>query len=222
MKRKMMTRFSAGCLTLLLMFGSVCRVQAAQEPAEPNAGQSAEQMVQTGSVTVQLTPGKEGTSVADVEFSLTKVGEIQDSTYTLLPEYESTKIDLNTLTTAEQLEGAAKTLAETAKQEPGKKTDGNGQVVFEKQELGVYLLTAKDQPGYDLVSPTLLSIPTMETDETLHYDIKVEPKHTPRPAEHTAPQTGLYDATIWYVAGGVLLLVLAGGLVIAAKRHEKK
>ena len=60
MKRKMMTRFSAGCLTLLLMFGSVCRVQAAQEPAEPNAGQSAEQMVQTGSVTVQLTPGKRG------------------------------------------------------------------------------------------------------------------------------------------------------------------
>lgn len=86
----------------------------------------------------------------------------------------------------------------------------------------MYLLTAKDQPGYDLVSPTLVSIPAMETDETLHYDIKVEPKHTPRPAEHTAPQTGLFDATIWYVAGGVLLLVLAGGLVIAAKRYEKK
>ena len=83
----------------------------------------------------------------------------------LLPEYESTKIDLNTLTTAEQLEEAAKTLAETAKQEPGKKTDGNGQVVFEKQELGVYLLTAKDQPGYDLVSPTLLSIPPWKQTE---------------------------------------------------------
>ena len=221
MKRKMMTRFSAGCLALLLTFGSVCSVQAAKEQnngEETQTGQSAEQM---GSVTVQLTPGKEGTSVADVEFFLTKVGEIQDSTYTLLPEYDNTKIDLNTLTTAEQLEEAAKTLAETAKQEQGKKTDGNGQVVFEKQELGVYLLTTKDQPGYDLVSPTLLSIPTMETDETLHYDIKVEPKHTPRPAEHTAPQTGLFDATIWYVAGGVLLLVLAGGLVIAAK-HEKK
>ena len=35
MKRKMMTRFSAGCLALLLTFGSVCSVQAAQEPAEP-------------------------------------------------------------------------------------------------------------------------------------------------------------------------------------------
>ena len=99
MKRNMMTRFSAGCLALLLTFGSVCSVQAAQEPAEPNTGQSPEQTVQTGSVTVQLTPGKEGTSVADVEFFLTKVGEIQDSTYTLLPEYESTKIDLNTLET---------------------------------------------------------------------------------------------------------------------------
>ena len=52
------------------------------------------------------------------------MGEIQDSTYTLLPEYDNTKIDLNTLTTAEQLEEAAKTLAETAKQEQGKKTDG--------------------------------------------------------------------------------------------------
>ena len=70
MKRKMMTRFSAGCLALLLTFGSVCSVQAAQEPAEPNTGQE----TQTGSVTVQLTPGKEGTSVADVEFFLTKVG----------------------------------------------------------------------------------------------------------------------------------------------------
>ena len=93
--------------------------------------------------------------------------------------------------------------------------------MFEKQELGVYLLTTKGQPGYDLVSPTHLSIPTMETDETIHYDIKVEPKHTPRPAEHTAPQTGLFDATIWYVAGGGLLLVLAGGLVIAAKQEKK-
>lgn len=36
MKRNMMTRFSAGCLALLLTFGSVCSVQAAQEPAEPN------------------------------------------------------------------------------------------------------------------------------------------------------------------------------------------
>ena len=97
MKRKMMTRFSAGCLALLLTVGSVCSVQAAQET---QTGQSPEQTVQTGSVTVQLTPGKEGTSVADVEFSLTKVGKIQDSTYVLLPEYESTKIDLNTLTTA--------------------------------------------------------------------------------------------------------------------------
>ena len=74
MKRNMMTRFSAGCLALLLTFGSVCSVQAAQEPAEPNTGQSPEQTVQMGSVTVQLTPGKEGTSVADVEFFLTKVG----------------------------------------------------------------------------------------------------------------------------------------------------
>ena len=221
MKRTMMTRFSAGFLALLLTFGSVCSVQAAKgqnNGEETQTGQSAEQ---TGSVTVQLTPGKEGTSAADVEFSLTKVGEIQDSTYVLLPEYESTKIDLNTLTTAEQVESAAKKLAETAKQEPGKKTDGNGQVVFEKQELGVYLLTAKDQPGYDLVSPTILSLPVRAEDGSLQYDIKVEPKHTPRPAEHTAPQTGLFDATCWYLAGGVLLLVLAGGLILAAKRHEK-
>lgn len=221
MKRKMMTRFSAGCLTLLLLCGSVCRVQAATEPAEPNAGTTVEQTVQTGRVTVQLTPGKEGTSAADVEFSLTKVGEIRDDTYVLLPAYESTKIDLNTLATAEQLEEAAKTLAETVKPEPGKQTDGTGQVVFESQELGVYLLTAKDQPGYDLVSPTILSLPVRAEDGSLQYDIKVEPKHTPRPAEHTAPQTGLFDATCWYLAGGVLLLVLAGGLILAAKRHEK-
>lgn len=221
MKRTMMTRFSAGFLALLLTFGSVCSVQAAKEQnngEETQTGQSAEQM---GSVTVQLTPGKEGTSAANVEFSLTKVGEIQDDTYVLLPEYESTKIDLNTLATAEQLEQAAKTLAKTVKPEPGKQTDGTGQVVFESQELGVYLLTAKDQPGYDLVSPTILSLPVRAEDGSLQYDIKVEPKHTPRSAEHTAPQTGLFDATCWYLAGGVLLLVLAGGLILAAKRHEK-
>ena len=127
MKRNMMTRFSAGCLALLLTFGSVCSVQAAQEPAEPNTGQetqtgqSPEQTVQTGSVTVQLTPGKEGTSVADVEFFLTQVGEIQDSTYTLLPEYENTKIDLNTLTTAEQLEEAAKNAGRDSQTRTGQK-----------------------------------------------------------------------------------------------------
>ena len=126
MKRKMMTRFSAGCLTLLLLCGSVCRVQAATEPAEPNAGTTVEQTAQTGRVTVQLTPGKEGTSVGDVEFSLTKVGEIQDDTYVLLPAYESTKIDLNTLATAEQLEQAAKNAGRDRQAGAGETNRWNG------------------------------------------------------------------------------------------------
>ena len=51
----------------------------------------------------------------------------------LLPEYESTKIDLNTLTTAEQLGSAAKKLARPPNRSR-KKTDGTGQVRL-KQEL---------------------------------------------------------------------------------------
>ena len=64
--------------------------------------------------------------------------------------------------------------------------------MFEKQELGVYLLTAKDQPGYDLVSPTLVSIPAMETDETLHYDIKVGTEAHPE----TSRAYGTPDRTV--------------------------
>ena len=88
MKRKMMTRFSAGSLALLLTFGE--RLQCAGSPGtsrtEYRAGNTDRKRDRPA------TPGKEGTSVADVEFFLTKVGEIQTVPIRCFRKYDNTKL----------------------------------------------------------------------------------------------------------------------------------
>lgn len=74
---------------------------------------------------------EKGTSRENVEFSCTKIGEMKNGEYILKDEFLSSKVELNALKTADDMEKAANKLAEMDIQ--GEKvllTDKNGKLCF--------------------------------------------------------------------------------------------
>lgn len=115
-------------------------------------------------------------------------------------------------------------------------TDSSGQVIFSDLKTGVYLICAENTEKYDIIEPSLIAVPTWsEKEGQMQYDVVVEPKHSekqeksesePEPEPGTpkssAPQTGIQDYTLCYLAGGAGCVMLAGALVAADKNKKKK
>lgn len=185
-------------------------------------------LLETGSISVTLTAGKEGTSVEGVPFSCIKVADINGGEYTLTEQYADSGVNLNELHNSEDAAAAAKKLAEIAG--AGHETittDAQGHLEFTELEVGVYLLLAEDTETYDLVTPAVVAIPTWSEDEQgMVYDIDVEPKHTEReeiPAEEPgAPQTNVFSPVYLYFGGAVIVAVVAvTGNIIYRRRKNK-
>lgn len=135
-----------------------------------------------GSITIELEDGGIGTSKENVEFACTKVANIVDGAYELLPNYSSINIDLNKIKYAKDMEEAAKELVAIAKPDFRIKTDKKGMSTFKDLSIGVYLIHVVDKSRYDEVVPSLIAIPTWdEKEEEMLFDIKMYPKHTPWP-----------------------------------------
>lgn len=187
---------------------------------------------QEGSITVQLTDGKTGTSKAGVKIYCTKVADVVDGAYQLLDTWKNTGVDLNAVANADDLKSAAEKLVSKAK-ENGKseETNQDGQLVFTDLKVGVYLIQADNTGNYDTVEPALIAIPTWsDTEKDMLYDVSIEPKHSPKPGtlkvsapkyKSSAPQTGLQDNTILYLAGAAGCMAVAGILVVGRKKKEK-
>lgn len=189
----------------------------------------------TGTITVTLTDGKEGTSKSGVEFSCDKIADITGGEYVLTEQYQASGVDLNSIANASDMETAAQKLAETV-QPSGltATTSEDGTLVFQDLEVGVYLLSATNDDNYDEVTPALVAIPTW-SEETgdMVYDINVTPKHTERPDEpvkepeasenpgttNGAPQTNAYSPVLLYFGGAAAIVVI---LVIANFLFRKK
>lgn len=143
------------------------------------------QTVQTeeeGSIEIELTDGGVGTTKEDVVFEYSKVADVVDGEYELLDTYRGSEIDLNTIETAEQLEEAALQLSNYKTTDGSCTTDTSGKAIIKDLNVGVYLLYASDDSGYDDITPLLIAIPTWGEEEgTMMYDVKVIPKHTPVP-----------------------------------------
>lgn len=143
------------------------------------------QTVQTeeeGSIEIELTDGGVGTSKENVVFEYSKVADVVDGEYELLDTYRGSGIDLNTIETAEQLEEAALQLSNYKTTDGSCTTDTSGKAIIKDLNVGVYLLYASDDSGYDDITPLLIAIPTWGEEEgTMMYDVKVIPKHTPVP-----------------------------------------
>lgn len=179
----------------------------------------------TGSIEIQLTEGKKGTTISGITFYCIPVAEIIGGEYELLEEYAQSGIDLNKIENTEQLNLAALNLAEIASGGSSVRTDSKGNAVFKDLEVGVYLIKAEDNEAYDVVTPTLLAIPTWnEGSGEMDYDITVIPKHTPRPDTPTtvniAPQTNLEDRTPLYAGAAGACILLAVVLVIAGRKRK--
>ena len=118
MEKRMSNKFSL-VITVLLIFVFCIQVYAETDTQ------------QHGSISIALTEGKKGTSRENVEFSCTKIGEMKNGEYILKDEFLSSKVELNALKTADDMEKAANKLAEMDIQ--GEKvllTDKNGSFAF--------------------------------------------------------------------------------------------
>ena len=139
----------------------------------------------TGSISIELEQGEEGTSVSNVEFELIKVADINDGLYEFTEEMENEDIDLNKIETSEELQETAIVLSAQAdeKQIEGikEKTDEKGFLKFDDLDVAIYLLRPSDYAKYEYVQPTLIAVPTYEegVQNSMEFDITVIPKHTP-------------------------------------------
>lgn len=182
-----------------------------------------------GSISIQLTDGKPGTVKSAVWFYCTKVADVVNGEYVLVEECSGADVDLNAIENSETLLESARKLAEYKIEGKSDVTDAEGGVKFQNLEVGVYLIQAGETETFDTISPTLVSIPTWdEKNGNMEYDLHLEPKHTPKvdvkEEQNIAPQTGLEDNTLLYVAVGGVCLFGAFVLFLIARRgrqHEK-
>ena len=165
-----------------------------------------------GTITVNLEEGKKGTSVKNVELELIKVGDVVNGQYLFIDDLQDTEVNLNTLETAEDMKNAAYTISKNAvlKKISGnrKTTNDYGTVKFDQLENGVYLLQATDINKYDNISPTLISIPTFnsESHNNMNNNIYIVPKHSPIIAAKTSDSA---DLKLFAVLAGVSTAVIA-------------
>ena len=177
MKNRTIKKWLPLILTTLLFSFSA---QANENIALPDNLDNIKQ--EQGSIEIELTDGGVGTSKENVVFEYSKVADVVDGEYELLDTYRGSGIDLNTIETAEQLEEAALQLSNYKTTDGSCTTDTSGKAIIKDLNVGVYLLYASDDSGYDDITPLLIAIPTWGEEEgTMMYDVKVIPKHTPVP-----------------------------------------
>ena len=201
MRRKGIKRFLVFLMVLSMMFGLVQTVFA--DGYEPD---------RKGSFTLTLRKGAEGSdqeALPGVGIQLYKGGSVKDNGGTIGfeidPALESTGVDFSKLTTAEASVEAANKLEKLVKSsrlnlvQKGT-TNEQGVVVFGKDsegnallDSGMYLIVQSESTGNTKVSPMLLSLPYITSDDWL-YDVEAYPKAethevTTTPAPTATPKT---------------------------------
>lgn len=156
----------------------------------------------TGNMKVQLP-----VDVAEA-ISCTKVGTMVNGVFVLEEAYEESRVNLNELKTAGELEEAAGILMEYEKSGSIFPLEEEGTTLIQGLEEGVYLIHGYGKTSKD-ISPALVFLPTwMEEEQELLYDITVVPKYS-----EPAPDTG--HRSLEWMYGGLLAasaLLLAGSM----------
>lgn len=182
-----------------------------------------------GTIEIVLTDGKVGTSKSNVEFICTKVADIQGGEYFLLDKFKDSKVNLQDIKNADELDAAALKLSEIsgdATKDQNAVTDQNGKLIFENLEVGVYLLKAIDTDSYDTVNPVLIAIPTWnEAEGMMQYNLTVYPKHEAKAGKIKlgityAPQTGLNDSVLLYLVLAISAALI--GIKLLVPRNIKR
>lgn len=166
-------------------------------------------LLNKGSITIKLADTQNNKSKEGVEFSLSKIADIEDGIYKVKEDYKSVEADLNNIKTANDLELAAELFKKVATTDNLMKTNANGECNIEDLDVGVYLVYANNIANYDNIIPFIVSIPSWnETDKSMSYDIEVIPKHTKvmKKEKSKVPATAYDGSSIYLVLGSVGLI----------------
>lgn len=134
-----------------------------------------------GSITIELQDSIDNLSKENVKFGVKKIASIANGKYVLCAEFESLGIDFNVEMNTDEFELVLDRIsALNIEFEEIFITDKNGIAKKNNLDLGIYYVYPIDIHEYEVISPTLVSIPQWDEDEFV-YDIKILPKHIPFP-----------------------------------------
>lgn len=179
-------------------------------------------LLNKGSIKIKLADTKNNHSKEGVEFSISKIADIEDGLYKVKEDYKGVDVDLNNIKTANDLELAAGLFKKVVKTDNLMKTNANGECNIEDLDVGVYLVYAKNIANYDDITPFIVSIPSWnEKDKSMSYDIQVIPKHTEvvKKEKPKVPATA-YDGSSIYLVIGSIGLIGSSTLFFNARKKE--
>lgn len=145
----------------------------------PATAMAAERVDPSRTCSLSVSAEVDGTAVAGMEFSLWRVGAIDETgSYELLADYADAGVDLSALTKASGWDAAAKTLLSFAEKhgyEPvvTAKTAAGGSATFSSLENGLYLVSGANATiAGKVYTPTtyLESLPRL-IDDDWNYDV---------------------------------------------------
>lgn len=186
-----------------------------------------------GSITIQLEKSETATDLASVKFGVIKVADLVNGEYILTDSFKSSDADLNNIANAEELQKVAtKLFKDVTTFEYEEVTSKEGTIVLSNLNTGVYLLAVTDNANYDVVLPTLVSIPTYQDIVGYNYNITVEPKHSPTPEKpkedekkdeekKEQPDTGVNSHFNEYLAGAGVSMACIAAVITLKKRSSK-
>ena len=178
----------------------------------------------TGSITIRLQDMSKELPKENISFALTRVAEVEEGKFQLTSTYDASNVNLNLIQNADELDAAAKKLAEiTGEIDKYLMTDRDGVAKAEDLPVGVYLVCHTDEKYYGSISPFLVSIPSFDEEKnSMNYEIEVLPKYvtiTKEPSQ-SLPQTSDNNKTVRYIFASVICLIVAiVALVIFRQNH---
>ncbi|MGN1141320.1 MAG: hypothetical protein ACI4TF_08960 [Oliverpabstia sp.] len=165
-----------------------------------------------GSITIKLQDTSGQLSKKDVSLALVQVAEVEGGEFKVKDIYVAAGVDLNHIQNANELDYALSKISNVVKDKDRILiTDENGVAKAEHLPVGVYLIYTTDIKGYENISPSLVSVPTFDSESgQMNYDIEVLPKHTPlvQQESRSFPTTGDNSRIFEYLLLGITFLVL--------------
>ncbi len=139
---------------------------------------SADAVQESGNIRLLLEPAFEGVGV-----SLVDIGIVDNGTFKVNDTFSPSGISFEGVETSKQLSAVAEKAVEYAKDNQLEgivgRVDFDGEINF--YEVGtekVYLLYQYDGFDYVTMQPAIVSVPNLNADDQLEYDISVTPKFT--------------------------------------------
>ena len=169
---------------------------------------------------IRISMRYDGSPVSGGEMTLYRVGDIHEDdgnySFVLSQDFVSSGISLENLQSASVAKEAAAFASKQGITGSTKQIGSDGQVIFEKLELGLYLAVQKKAAqGYERTQPFFISLPMLISD-AYSYQVDAGPKVSPVPEKPKPelPQTGQSGWPIW------TFLLSAAGLILLTKRKK--